>query len=103
VVSGDGKITVTYDLNLIVGMSSSPISGLAIYPNPVKDLVYLDGIRGSAVVEVRNILGSVVKLMNVEQEGVVTISMADLSSGVYFIRIYTEYDKQAVTFRAVKR
>ena len=57
-------------------------SEIALYPNPVRDRVVIEGIE-VAEVEVYNTLGQMVKTI----QGTNEISVADLPQGVYLLRI----------------
>ena len=57
-------------------------SEIALYPNPVRDRVVIEGIE-VAEVEVYNALGQIVKTF----QGTNEISVADLPQGVYLLRI----------------
>lgn len=61
-------------------------NSLRIYPNPAQNYVFLEGLTQAAVYEIYNMYGSMVKTANVS--GVSEqISVSDLSSGSYVIRI----------------
>ena len=55
---------------------------VTVYPNPAKEKITMDGIH-PAEVQVYNALGQVVKTVRDANE----ISVADLSQGVYLLRI----------------
>lgn len=72
---------------ITVGMEDDAFAKtLQVYPNPAKDVIFLDGLEQSATYEIYNMYGSMLKTHktsnNVEQ-----ISISDLSSGSYVIRI----------------
>ena len=63
-------------------------SEIALYPNPVRDRVVIEGIE-VAEVEVYNALGQIVKTF----QGTNEISVADLPQGVYLLRIADTEEK----------
>ena len=104
VVSGDGQLTVIYTLTLTTGVN--PDAGqhaIRVYPNPAQDVVFVEGINGSSVIEVRNILGALVKLVKTENSDLVSIPMNELSSGIYFLNIRTKANNQNITLKVVKK
>ena len=58
-------------------------SKLLIYPNPVKDVLTIDGVYNS--VEIYDIYGKLVLISNAKK----TINVSTLSDGVYFVNINT--------------
>ena len=71
--------TCTYPYDAVEENKDSEI---ALYPNPVRDRVVIEGIE-VAEVEVYNTLGQMVKTI----QGTNEISVADLPQGVYLLRI----------------
>ena len=59
-------------------------SELSIYPNPVKEVLTINGIYNS--IEILDIYGKIVLSSNATQ----TINVSSLSNGVYFVNINTE-------------
>jgi hypothetical protein len=75
--------TCTYD-----AIEENKDSEIALYPNPVRDRVVIEGIE-VAEVEVYNALGQIVKTF----QGTNDISVADLPQGVYLLRIADTEEK----------
>jgi len=67
------------------------------YPNPVKDAFYLDynfSEANTARVEVINVIGSVVKVQNIQDlNGKTRIDISNLNNGVYFYRLIVDGKK----------
>ncbi|MCF8381594.1 MAG: DUF5017 domain-containing protein [Bacteroidales bacterium] len=87
VTAADGT-TATYTIVFTVdntGVNNSATSRLSLYPVPATDVLYIKGMNDIRNIEIVNIVGNVVKRFNVESE-TMSISISDLSSGVYFIR-----------------
>lgn len=59
---------------------------LQVYPNPAKDVIFLDGLKQSATYEIYNMYGSMLKTHKTSNS-VEQIFISDLSSGSYVIRI----------------
>jgi hypothetical protein len=62
----------------------NPIQTLAIYPNPVKDILYINGSDLINKVEVYTNYGSKVKVSLNKNK----LDMSSLSAGIYQIRIF---------------
>jgi len=80
-----------------VGLPTNELESLAIYPNPVQNRLFIQSPTTVNRVEIYNLLGSLVKTVenNVQQ-----ISVSDMTSGIYMIRIMT--DEGTITQRFVK-
>ena len=68
------------------------ISKLSVYPNPVKDVLTINGIYKS--VEIYDIYGKLVLSSNAKQ----TINVSSLADGVYFVNINT---KKIITVKKI--
>lgn len=74
------------------------LSGVSIYPNPVKDIVTINGLKQNATkIELYNIAGQNVLTVTDNLE---TIDVSSLQSGVYFTKIYT--DRVSTTIKLIK-
>jgi len=95
VVSGNGLITVTYDLILLsTGIDPNRNqTGFTVYPNPAKDLIFVEGVSGNSKIVIRNILGEVVKMVDSKHIQNGSISVSGMSKGIYFIYLQTENDR----------
>ncbi len=76
-----------------VGINDPGLSRLInVYPNPAKDVLNIEfsGVKGKISIQLVNMLGSVVRQTSIEDasaQNIQAISLADLQSGVYFVRI----------------
>lgn len=98
VTAEDGS-TTTYTIVFTVdntGVANAISNKLSLYPVPATDVLNIKGINGIKSLDIVNILGRVVKTINVESESM-RINISDLSEGVYFIRA-AEY-----TYRFIKK
>lgn len=64
-------------------------SGIVLYPNPASQLVTVEHTQHVNKIEVLNALGQVQKILTPQQESSVTLSVEDLSDGLYLIRFYS--------------
>ena len=98
VVETQNFASLQYETNAVVGSFAEPYvisfrgntgmdelgSGLAIYPNPAKSAIRIEGLEASCEVRVFNGLGELVKVVTATPDGEIGIS--DLPNGLYFVR-----------------
>ena len=94
-------VTHTYNVgSLSVGEES--IESTSIYPNPFRDVVHINSQTIVTKATVVDILGkSVVKFHNNSSEGLTQLDMAELSNGVYFVRLEDSLS-QVKTIKLIK-
>jgi endo-1,4-beta-xylanase len=73
----------------IVDFSNVPSIYVQIYPNPASThfQIRADGNQKNTTASITNALGQRLKTFNIPPSGVISVSTADLSNGVYFIKI----------------
>ena len=87
-------ITVTSDATYIasfipaVGIDESIATEIAIFPNPVTDILNITSSETISEIEIVNVMGQVVKRIEVNSDNVVC-NVEDLKAGVYVVRIRT--------------
>ena len=102
VTSGDLQKQVVYDVSLITAVEPELAEkSISVYPNPATNNIYVDGIRANSQVMVRNIFGSIVKMVDSQDIQNDQVSISSLPSGIYFISIETE-DFQSEPVRLIK-
>jgi hypothetical protein len=103
VTSGDLKKQVAYEVILTVTALEPELAEntISVYPNPATNNIYLDGIRANSQVVVRNVFGSIVKMVDSQDIQNGQVSISSLPSGIYFISIETE-DFQSEPVRLIK-
>jgi len=92
VVSGDELITNVYTITLISSVAANITSDIQLYPNPVSDILYIDGLEDNHVLVIRNILGMTVKMADRKELKNNSLPVGELPAGVYFISVFA--DKQ---------
>lgn len=85
--------------NLMVGAEEHENNLFGIFPNPAKNILYVDNLA-SGVLSLCDINGKRIREINFEP-GLTTISIADLPKGVYILKTLTD-DQKAATFKMVK-
>lgn len=76
-----------------LSVATAEFQGLAIYPNPVKDVLNINGVQGLTNVSIFNINGQeVLRATN----NVNTIDLSNLQSGVYFAQLKTANSNKIV-------
>ncbi|WP_298311467.1 BspA family leucine-rich repeat surface protein [uncultured Aquimarina sp.] len=88
-------ITVT-DAILSVGENTEEV--FTLYPNPTTDQIWIAGLHGEAQVTLSDINGRVLRTIKIKNDQ--SVSIADLSEGVYLIKI--EQDDVYQTTRLIK-
>ena len=68
-----------YDIVVEIGAGT-----LSVYPNPVKDMLYINGLEQNTEVSIYNALGALVKVANVGSEEAIDVS--ELPTGLYIAR-----------------
>ena len=85
VVSGNGKSVVEYTLEfkIVLGLTHSQGISIKVFPNPMKDEIYIRGVQREFKIKIANVLG-----MNLlENQGCNEISVGHLPPGIYLIKI----------------
>ncbi|MBK7407291.1 MAG: T9SS type A sorting domain-containing protein [Saprospirales bacterium] len=93
-VASSGECTDTASYSLVVQSDSicNPASSVfeenmtyRLFPNPVKDLLFIQGLPPGTTVEVYDITGAM-RIREEETDGVIEVS--GLPEGVYFLRVW---------------
>lgn len=72
-----------------VGLDESVVSSqVNIYPNPVSDKIQFNVLSDVDRIEIRNPMGSLVKVVETSGKEQTTVNAGDLSSGVYVVMFY---------------
>lgn len=74
-------------------------NNIAIYPNPVKDILYIDGLQNYHSIEVIDITGRIVQ-QQIVSEGAGSINVHSLSKGNYILKLKSKVGLQ--TFKFIK-
>jgi hypothetical protein len=64
-------------------------SDVKVYPNPANDKVYIETLAQTVNIEIYDIFGRRQVTMTPSHQGNVTIDVANLKSGIYFIKVNT--------------
>lgn len=93
----DGKHA--YSEVRMVDFSNLTQHNISIYPNPVADQLYIDGLETAYQLRITNQLGQTVltEMLNGAQN---TVNVSQLSQGVYFVTLSNQ--NQTVSFKIVK-
>jgi hypothetical protein len=71
-------------------------STLALYPNPCKETLFLEGLYGKATIRFISPGGKLVKSLTGEYEKVARIDLKDLREGIYFLKIEQKNSVQII-------
>ena len=77
-------IAYTIDYNIVDDVNDIAAESLGVYPNPAKDVLYINGLEQNTEVSIYNALGALVKVVNVSSEEAINVS--ELPTGFYIAR-----------------
>jgi hypothetical protein len=88
-------LSVTQDMVLtaifesISGIDGTQATALALYPNPVRDELFISGVSGDAKIVITDLSGRTVETLRVTslQNSNLSINVSHLPKGVYFVKI----------------
>jgi hypothetical protein len=83
------------DTAFVNGNCEPVTNRIAMYPNPVGDMLYLSGTEGISRVEVYSINGMLVISSNAVSD---SIEMNTLKSGIYFLKVFSGQDVSTMKF-----
>ncbi|MCG3167531.1 MAG: hypothetical protein POELPBGB_03323 [Bacteroidia bacterium] len=90
---GGGNFLYIDDINITgsVGISQTQQAGISIYPNPATNVVTVELANElrNVKAEIRNITGQVISQASITNQKS-TLDISDLSSGIYFLRLFSE-------------
>lgn len=89
-----GYPTLEFMVKDYTNMEEFPINSMLIYPNPAHDYIKIESERKSEI-KVYSVKGQIVLKQNIN-EGVSTIDISNLNSGVYFIDVDGNINKLIV-------
>jgi hypothetical protein len=78
---------VIYDGDATVGLIEFTESVFTVYPNPTEDQLTIAGDAQIDAVVIRDVLGAIVRQLDTPFSNNVTIDVADLTKGVYFVEV----------------
>jgi hypothetical protein len=86
-VTQDTVFTATF--GIITGIDGTQTTALALYPNPVRDELFISGISGDAMIIITDLSGRTVEVKNFSplQTGEISINVSHLAKGVYLIKV----------------
>jgi hypothetical protein len=89
---------VVENANLTVGINDAVASMLNVYPNPASDVIFIERTSSdNVVVEIYNNKGVVINTFEMN-EARKEVSVSELNSGVYFIRMVGETTNNVIRF-----
>lgn len=102
----EGSMEKTYkwgvDGEVEVSVGNHAENTLSMYPNPVDEVLYISSTSEIKGLAIHSITGQLVKEINLNTSGNVTVSTADLKSGVYLVTMET-MDGTRTTQKLMKR
>jgi len=87
--------TITANAEQTTSVLSNEEIQLSVYPNPVTDVIHINGLEGTCIVKIFNMTGQVVKsVMGTSPE--ITFHLNELSLGMYLLRIESQGTEHTV-------
>ncbi|MCF8428646.1 MAG: T9SS type A sorting domain-containing protein, partial [Bacteroidia bacterium] len=115
-VSGSGNQIITYTysdqygcsdsaqdsayVDLCTGFMALQNSAIKVYPNPATDILHIDNLQSNTTISILDVTGKeIIKFSSDKLDA--TISLTNLSSGLYFIKIQT-MEKDILIYKILK-
>ena len=102
-VTGDGFYFDDLQINLLqntLSLGTSLDTKFRLYPNPIKEMLFLDSTVKDFDIDIYNLSGQLLLNTKVQSHNT-EINCSTLASGVYLIKLKT--DKEAQTFKIIKQ
>ena len=72
------------------GINDNLMADFNVYPNPVKDRLYIETSKQIQSIEVYDIYGRLQVTKTPSHQGDLSVDVSDLNSGIYFVKVKTE-------------
>lgn len=91
-----GKTTVTQNVKECVGLKENKLNGVSVYPNPTSGDITIELNNNSEkTVQVMDVTGRVIS-SSTSTEAVVRINLANVSNGIYYVKIQSNASVEVV-------
>lgn len=86
--------------NCVLGVNKNKPSAISIFPNPVSDYMTIEfqSLKEYSNLEIVNISGQIVFSSEITASDIMTLDVAELKSGVYFIQLVNDNGMEAIRF-----
>lgn len=98
-VSDSGCTVITLCLGTGISENYSNKNSISVFPNPVKDIVIVEGIKGIIKVMVTDILGRPVPMRTLditEGLGKIQLDLSNVSKGIYMLNVNSAYKAERI-------
>ena len=85
----DVPIDTTNDTTTI-SVSNKIESITRVFPNPADDIVTIEGLDEAKKIEIKDITGKVIKVINSVNKTKVSVNISEFEHGIYFMSIHKE-------------
>ena len=97
----DGRFTLQFTPESVLGLNDNALDNVAIYPNPTQNILHIVSSQADVTnIDIYDIRGRVVLAETFTNSGNVQIDLSELNSAIYFVEINTEAGK--ITKRILK-
>lgn len=80
----------TGTVDICTGINDIDNSSVNAYPNPVRNNLYLNGLDKNSTINLYDVSGKLVLTTKNLNSGNVAVSMDDLNTGIYFVKVVSE-------------
>ncbi len=84
------------DVALGINENRTRFQAVSVYPNPVRDIMYIQNEVDMQEIRINNIVGQQVVSMKLENRRFFELSTSDLESGVYILSVFGENGRVSV-------
>ena len=101
-ISADGCVSTAFAVTVTVVLSSDTfeLNNLKYYPNPVTNQLTITSLDKITKVEIHNILGQLVKVIN-SNSNEIFVEFGELTSGTYLLKVSSE--NKSENFKIIKK
>jgi phage/plasmid primase-like uncharacterized protein len=85
------------------GTAASKAARVNVYPNPAMNQIFVQGLRAGDALYLSDISGKVIVVQQVLADGLHTMHMDGISSGLYFLTVKNPADGDTQTLRLIKQ
>lgn len=89
-VVNEAELVWFNDIALGIEEDRISLQEVSIYPNPVRDILYIQNKGEMQEIRVNNLVGQEVVRMSLENKSFYELSTSDLETGIYILSVYSE-------------
>lgn len=83
------------------GIAQTELASLELYPNPTVDKVTVKGLKHNTTIDVMNVFGQKVKVLQLSVDGDQSVDLSELTPGTYFLK-FIGFGGESFTHKVIK-